>query len=270
MQVWFKNRRVKWRKEMRNWGLPEKGKTVCMPSSSSQEDDSPSKRSPLLPEVDRQISESISMQGLALVPSESSTLSYYSDVCDGLWNHSGENSLRPTNLFYRENNGFPFETAAHPHIQSSINSTDTMDNFSFMGNSSQGEITLDGGNTRASWIRGVGRLSEGSVTREPYAMRELIRKPQYQPLYQLSPPCTEKIPCHDQRSVVPQIYETDQTVPNQKRKPEDGYNRLPQRMEPLNGATVQDSENGSLLDDLMNIIAKEQLEYQRNLQQNSS
>ena len=41
-------------------------------------------------------------------------------------------------------------------------------------------------------------------------------------------------------------------------------------MEPLNGATVQDSENGSLLDDLMNIIAKEQLEYQRNLQQNSS
>ena len=270
MQVWFKNRRVKWRKEMRNWGLPEKGKTVCMPSSSSQEDDSPSKRSPLLPEVDRHISESISMQGLALVPSESSALSYYSDVCDGLWNYSGENSLRPTNLFYRENNGFPFETAAHPRIQSSINSTDMTDNFSFMGNSSQGEITPDVGDTRASWIRGVGRLSEGSVTREPYAMRELIRKPQYQPSYQLSPPCTEKIPGHDQRSVVPQIYETDQTVPNQKRDPEDGYNRLPQRMEPLNGSTVQDSENGSLLDDLMNIIAKEQLEYQRNFQQNSS
>ena len=270
MQVWFKNRRVKWRKEMRNWGLPEKGKTVCTPSSSSQEDDSPSKRSPLLPEVDRQISESISMQGLALVPSESSALLYYSDVCDGLWNYSGENSLRPTNSFYRENNGFPFETVAPPHSQSSINSTNMTDNFSFMGNSSQGEMTLDGGDTRASWIRGFARLYEGTVTREPYAMSELIRKPQYQPSYQLSPPCTEKIPGHDQRSVVPQIYETDQTVPNQKRDPEDGYNRLPRRMEPLNGATVQDSENGSLLDDLMNIIAKEQLEHQRNFQQNSS
>ena len=210
------------------------------------------------------------MQGLALVPSESSALSYYSDVCDGLWNYSGENSLRPTNLFYRENNRFPFETAAHPHIQSSINSTDMTDNLCFMGNSSQGEITPDVGDRRASWIRGFGRLSEGSVTREPYTMREVIRKPQYQPSYQLSPPCTEKIRGHDQRSVVPQIYETDQTVPNQKRDPEDGYNRLPQRMEPLNGSTVQDSENGSLLDDLMNIIAKEQLEYQRNFQQNSS
>lgn len=144
------------------------------------------------------------------------------------------------------------------------------DNFSFMGNTSQGEMTLDGGDRRASWIRGVGRLSEGSVTREPYVIRELIRKPQYQPSYQLSPPCTEKIPGHDQRSVVPQIDDTEQTVPNQKRDPEDGYNRLPQRMEPLNGTTVQDSENGSLLDDLMNIIAKEQLEYQRNVQQNSS
>ena len=270
MQVWFKNRRVKWRKEMRNWGLPEKGKTVCVPSSSSQEDDSPSKRSPLLPEVDRHISESISTQGLALVPSESSALSYYSDVYDGLWNYTGENSLRPTTLFYRENYGFPFETAAYPPIQSSINSTDMTDNFSFMDNSSQGEITLDGCDTRASWIRGIGRLSAGSVIREPYAMRELIRKPQYQPSYQLSPPCTEKIPGHDQRSLIPQIYETDQTVPNQKRDSEDGYNRLPQRMEPFNGATVQDSENGSLLDDLMNIIAKEQLEHQRNFQQNSS
>ena len=270
MQVWFKNRRVKWRKEMRNWGLPEKGKTVCMPSNSSQENDSPTKRSPLLPEVDRNINEGISMQGLVLVPSESSALSYYSDVCDGQWNSTGQNSFRPTNMFYRESKGFPFETETPPHIQSSINSTDMTVNFSFMGNSSQGEITLDGGDTRASWIRGVGRLSEGIVTREPYVMRELMRKPQYQPSYQLSPPCTEKIPGHDQRSVVPQIYETDQTVPSQKRDPEDGYNRLPQRIEPLNGATTQDSENGSLLDDLMNIIAKEQLEHQRNLQQNSS
>ena len=270
MQVWFKNRRVKWRKEMRNWGLPEKGKTVSMPSNSSQENDSPTKQSPLLPEVDRNISESISMQGLALVPSESSALLYYSDVCDGLWNCRGQDSLRPTNSFYRESKGFPFETAAPPHIQSSINSTDMTYNFSFMGNTSQGEMTLDGGDRRASWIRGVGRLSEGSVTREPYAMRELIGKPLCQPSYQLSPPCTEKIPGQDQRSVVPQIYDTDQTVPNQKRDPEDGYNRLPQRMEHLNGATVQDSENGSLLDDLMNIIAKEQLEHQRDFQQNSS
>ena len=255
---------------MRNWGLPEKGKTVSMPNNSSQENDSPTKQSPLLPEVDINNSEGISVQGLAQVPSESSALSYYSDVCDGLWNYSGQHSLRPTNLFYRESKGFPFQTAAPPHIQISINSTDMTDNFSFTGNSSQGEMTLDGGDRGASWIRGVGRLSEGSVTREPYVMRELMRKPQYQSSYQLSPPCTEKIPGHDHRSVVPQIYETDQTVPNQKRDPEDGYNRLPQRMEPLNGATVQDSENGSLLDDLMNIIAKEQLEHQRNFQQNSS
>lgn len=255
---------------MRNWGLPEKGKTVCMPSNSSQENDSATKQSPLLPEVDRNNSEGISMQSLAQVPSESSALSYYSDVCDGLWNYSWQHSLRPTNLFYRESKGFPFETAAPPHIQSSINSTDMTDNFGFTGNSSQGEMTLDGGDRRASWIRGVGRLSEGSVTREPYAMRELIGKPQCQPSYKLSPPFTEKIPGHDQTSVVPQIYETDQTVPNQKSDPEDGYNQPPQRIEPLNEATVQDSENGSLLDDLMNIIAKEQLEYQRNFQQNSS
>ena len=62
------------------------------------------------------------------------------------------------------------------------------------------------------------------MTREPYAMRELIRKRQYHPSYQLSLPCAANIPGHDQRSVVPQIYETDQTVPNQKRDPEDGYN----------------------------------------------
>ena len=56
------------------------------------------------------------MQGLALVPSESSALSYYSDVCDELWNCSGQNTLRPTNLFYRERKGLPFETAASPPL----------------------------------------------------------------------------------------------------------------------------------------------------------
>ena len=38
-----------------------------------------------------------------------------------------------------------------------------MDNFGFMGNSSQSGMVLDGDDTRASLIRNGGRLSESNV-----------------------------------------------------------------------------------------------------------
>ena len=145
---------------MRNWGLPERGKTACLMNKLSQATALPSQRSASQPEVDRHNNEGTTMQGLPLEPSQSNALSYHSDV----HHYSGKTlSLRPTNVFYRERKGFIFQTAGSTHMQCSINSTNMMDNFGFMGNSSQSGMVLDGDDTRASLIRNGGRLFESNV-----------------------------------------------------------------------------------------------------------
>ena len=58
---------------------------------------------------------------------------------------------------------------------------------------------------------------------------------------------------------------TEQTTPNQKGDPGGDHNRPKQTVEPMNDVTVQGGENEWLLDDLMNIIAKEQLKEQNDL-----
>ena len=62
-----------------------------------------------------------------------------------------------------------------------------------------------------------------------------------------------------------QVCDTEQTTPNQKGDPYGDHNRPKQTVEPMNDVTVQVGENEWLLDDLMNIIAKEQLKEQNDL-----
>ena len=156
---------------MRNCGLPERGKTACLINNLSQAAALPPQRSASQPEVDRHNNEGTTMQGLPLEPSQSSALSYHSDVHHWLRNYSGETlSLRPTNFFYRERKGFIFQTAGSTRMQCSINSTNMMDNFGFMGNSSQSGMVLDDDDTRASLIRNGGRLFESNVKCGPYVM----------------------------------------------------------------------------------------------------
>ena len=250
---------------MRNWGLPaERGKTACLMNNLSQAIALPPQRSTSQPEVDRHNNEGTTMQGLPLEPSQSSALPYHSDVHHWLRNYNGETlSLRPTNFFYRERKGFIFQTAGSTHIQCTINSTNMVDNVGFMGNSSQSGMVLDGNDTCASLIGNGGRLFESNVKYGPYVMREPIVCGQYQPLYLLRPPIQGTN--LGQRSVIQQVCDTEQTTPNQKGDPDGDHNRPKQTVEPMNDVAVQVGENEWLLDDLMNIIAKEQLKEQNDL-----
>ena len=249
---------------MRNCGLPERGKTACLMNNLSQAAALPPQRSASQPEVDRHNNEGTTMQGLPLEPSQSSALSYHSDVHHWLRNYSGETlSLRPTNFLYRERKGFIFQTAGSTRMQCSINSTNMMDNFGFMGNSSQSGMVLDDDDTRASLIRNGGRLFESNVKCGPYVMHEPMVCRQYQPSYLLRPPCQGTN--LSQRSVIQQVCVTEQTTPNRKGDPGGDHNRPKQTVEPMNDVTVQVGENEWLLDDLMNIIAKEQLKEQNDL-----